>query len=681
MKNKHLVKIICISLCAALILCGVGVGAFAAGAGSAIKNADTPKEDTAVTTSLSSDEGDTFKDETVYVMAAADGSPKEIIVSDWIKNPTKADELKDSSELKDIENVKGDESYTMSTDGAMVWGAKGNDIYYQGTTDKKLPVSVKMSFTLDGKSICADDLAGKSGKLVMRIDYTNEQYENVKIDGKDEKIYVPYAVLSGMVLPNENFSNVEVSNGRSLNDGEKTIVAGMAFPGISENLDLDSDKLDIPDHVEITADVKDFELETTLTLVTNEVFNEIDTKDIDSADELKDKLNQLTDAMKQLTEGSSQLYDGLQTLLSKTDELVSGANKLKAGSKSLKDGAAQLDKGAIKLDKGLNELSSNSAKLNGGAKQVFETLLNTASAQLKSAGLDVGTLTIENYDKVLTGAINSLDESVVRAKATAEAKKQVTAGVEQRDAEIRAGVEAAVRKNVLEGVLKEAGLKMTADQYNAAVAAGQIPESVQNSVSQAVETTMNSAGIKATIEKNVSAKKQELIEQNMKSEKVQSQIESAVQTAKNGATSVKTLKGQLDSYNEFYTGLADYTAGVDQAADGADELKTGADSLSAGANTLYAGILQISDGTTQFKDGVRKLSDGALQLSDGIKEFNEQGVQKLVDAVNGDLAGLSARVKAMIDVSKDYQSYAGKDADTSGSVKFIYRTDEIKLDK
>lgn len=681
MKNKHLVKIICISLCAALILCGVGVGAFAAGAGSAIKNADTPKEDTAVTTSLSSDEGDTFKDETVYVMAAADGSPKEIIVSDWIKNPTKADELKDSSELKDIENVKGDESYTMSTDGAMVWGAKGNDIYYQGTTDKKLPVSVKMSFTLDGKSICADDLAGKSGKLVMRIDYTNEQYENVKIDGKDEKIYVPYAVLSGMVLPNENFSNVEVSNGRSLNDGEKTIVAGMAFPGISENLDLDSDKLDIPDHVEITADVKDFELETTLTLVTNEVFNEIDTKDIDSADELKDKLNQLTDAMKQLTEGSSQLYDGLQTLLNKTDELVSGANKLKAGSKSLKDGAAQLDKGAIKLDKGLNELSSNSAKLNGGAKQVFETLLNTASAQLKSAGLDVSTLTIENYDKVLTGAINSLDESVVRAKATAEAKKQVTAGVEQRDAEIRAGVEAAVRKNVLEGVLKEAGLKMTADQYNAAVAAGQIPESVQNSVSQAVEATMNSAGIKATIEKNVSAKKQELIEQNMKSEKVQSQIESAVQTAKDGATSVKTLKGQLDSYNEFYTGLADYTAGVDQAADGADELKTGADSLSAGANTLYAGILQISDGTTQFKDGVRKLSDGALQLSDGIKEFNEQGVQKLVDAVNGDLAGLSARVKAMIDVSKDYQSYAGKDADTSGSVKFIYRTDEIKLDK
>ena len=667
MKNKHLVKIICISLCAALILCGVGVGAFAAGAGSAIKNVDTPKEDTAVTTSLSSDEGDTFKDETVYVMAAADGSPKEIIVSDWIKNPTKTDELKDSSELKDIENVKGDESYTMSTDGAMVWGAKGNDIYYQGTTDKKLPVSVKMSFTLDGKSICADDLAGKSGKLVMRIDYTNEQYENVKIDGKDEKIYVPYAVLSGMVLPNENFSNVEVSNGRSLNDGEKTIVAGMAFPGISENLDLDSDKLDIPDHVEITADVKDFELETTLTLVTNEVFNEIDTKDIDSADELKDKLNQLTDAMKQLTEGSSQLYDGLQTLLNKTDELVGGANKLKTGSKALKDGA-------VKLDKGLDELSSNSAKLNGGAKQVFETLLSTASAQLKSAGLDVGTLTIENYDKVLTGAINSLDESAVRKKATAEAKKQVTAGVEQRDAEIRAGVEAAVRKNVLEGVLKQAGLNMTADQYNAAVAAGQIPESVQNSVSQAVEATMNSAGIKATIEKNVSAKKQELIEQNMKSENVQSQIESAVQTAKNGAMSVKTLKGQLDSFGEFYAGLADYTAGVDEAADGAD-------TLFAGAGTLYAGILQLSDGTTQFKDGVRKLSDGALQLSDGIKEFNEQGVQKLVDAVNGDLAGLSARVKAMIDVSKDYQSFSGKDADTSGSVKFIYRTDEIKLDK
>ena len=80
-------------------------------------------------------------------------------------------------------------------------------------------------------------------------------------------------------------------------------------------------------------------------------------------------------------------------------------------------------------------------------------------------------------------------------------------------------------------------------------------------------------------------------------------------------------------------------------------------------------------------DGVTQLRDGALTLSDGLKQFNEQGVQKLVDAVDGDLGSLLTRVKATVDVSKDYRSFSGLPDDMSGQVKFIYRTDAIEIEK
>mgnify|MGYP006928870429 CR=1 FL=1 len=53
---------------------------------------------------------DISKEETVYVNAAADGTPQEITVSDWLKNSASAGDLSDVSDLKDIKNVKGDET-------------------------------------------------------------------------------------------------------------------------------------------------------------------------------------------------------------------------------------------------------------------------------------------------------------------------------------------------------------------------------------------------------------------------------------------------------------------------------------------------------------------------------------------------------------------------------------------
>lgn len=213
-------------LCAVLLFGAVGGAVFALN-NTAKKNEDDadPKIQATV-----SEKVEATKDETVYVIAGADGTVKKIIVSDWIKNTLGSAALSDKSELENIVNVKGDESFSMGGDKTAVWDASGNDIYYQGNINKELPVTISVTYMLDGKSVTPDELKGKNGKVTIRFDYTNQQYETVDIDGKREKIYVPFAMLTGMILDNDVFTNVEVTNGKLINDGSRTVVAGSRFP-------------------------------------------------------------------------------------------------------------------------------------------------------------------------------------------------------------------------------------------------------------------------------------------------------------------------------------------------------------------------------------------------------------------------------------------------------------------
>lgn len=513
------------------------------------------------------------KDETVYVLAGADGSVKKVIVSDWIKNAISEGKISDKTNLKNVKNVKGNEKYTLDSNNMTVWDAQGNDVYYSGNIDEELPVNLSVSYKLDGKNITADKLAGKNGKVTIRFDYENKQYETVNIDGKSEKIYVPFVMLTGMLFNNDTFRNVEVTNGKVINDGDRTAVIGIALPGLQKNLNITSDKLEIPDFVEITADVENFKMGMSITLATNELFSNFDTSKLNDLDNVANSVNDLTGGMNQLLDGSSALYNGLDLLLSKSNELVSGIKELANGSKTLKEGTEKIDfgagnikSGAFELYGGLNELSSNNPQLNGGAKQVFETMLSTAQSQLNNAGITTPTLTIENYSAVLTAVLSQV---------------------------------------------------------------------------------------------------------------------SNIPTA---AASVTTLKASLDSYNQFYTGLLNYTGGVEKATNGskelylgANQLKAGTEELKLGSEKLYNGVLKLQDGTSVLVGGVSELKNGAVKLSGGLKKLNDEGVSKIIKLVNGDIKGLATRIKATADVSKNYKNFSGISDDMDGQVKFIYRTDEIKV--
>lgn len=679
--NKLTTKIVSISFCAALCLGSVGAVYAVTG-----EKEEEPKATTATTMQAQEkDAKEVSKDETVYVLADANGSVQKIIVSDWIKNSLSTADIADVSNLSDIENVKGDETYTVNGDSMKVWDAQGNDIYYQGNIEKELPVGLFVSYKLDGKDISAEEIAGKNGKVTIRFDYENYQYETVTIDGKQEKIYVPFAMLTGMLLDNDTFRNVEVSNGKLINDGDRSVVVGIAFPGLQENLAINEEKLDIPDYVEITADVTNFEFGMTMTIATNEIFNELDTAKLDSADDLTGALTDLTDAMDQLLDGSSALYDGLSTLLDNSDTLVDGINQLANGASSIKDGAGSLDDGAVKLEagletlsSGLSELSANNTTLNEGAKQVFETLLATANTQLAEAGLSVSELTIDNYEEVLNGVIASLDETEVYNQAL----QQVTAAVEGNRSLIKEKVTDAVKAQVTAQVISTA-TGMSVEDYSAAVSAGLVGADVQAAIESAVQAQMKTEEIKKTIAENVELQIAQAISENMSSDAVQAQLTAASE----GAQAIITLKASLDSYNTFYVGLQTYTAGVASAASGSAELYTGAsdlqdgtESLKSGASTLYDGVVELQNGAPALVDGITQLKDGAMQLSDGLTQFNEDGIQKIVDAVDGDLDGLVTRLKATVDVSKNYRNFAGISDEMDGQVKFIYRTDEINAE-
>ena len=731
-------RILIIGLCTTLVAGSIGITANAVQG----EEKDTP---VAATEKVQNDEEkETIqKDETVYILANADGGVQKIIVSDWLKNAEGLDSIEDLSDLSEIRNVNGEEKWT-STEKGTVWSANGNDIYYQGTTEKELPVNINISYMLNGEKYSAEQMAGKSGKVIIRFDYTNNQFETVKIADAEEKLYVPYAAITGMILDGNIFKNVEVTNGRLVNDGERILVMGLAFPGLQENLGLNEEKLDIPGYVEITADVTDFEMGMTATIITNEVFSSLDENRFDSFAGLSESMAELDEAMSKLQDGSDQLYDGLAKLLDKSGELSVGIIKLADGVAQLKTGAVNLDNGAGALKAGMGELCSgldqltaNNASLIGGAEQVFNTLLATANSQIAGAGLTIPTLTIGNYADVLNSAITSLDENAVYQQAL----NQVTAAVEANRPLIQAKVTETVRSQVeiqvTEVVRQQVEQKVEAtvrdqvaaqvipaatngaldkDAYDTLAVAGQLDADMQSSIEAAINSQMETEQIKsmisvktdeqmatestlAIINNNIDAQMQTETVTNVISENVELQVQNAISenmtsetvqkqlaAASDGVKSLISLKSSLDSYNSFYLGLKTYTSGVSSAAAGAAKLNAGATELKNGATQLATGAITLDQGSSQLKeatpaliDGITQLKDGSRSLSEGLTEFNESGIQKLISAVDGDLNGVCDRLKATIQVSKNYQNYSGLNEIMSGKVKFIYRTDEISI--
>lgn len=665
---KKSTKIITSTVTAAALLLGVS-GAVYASESSKLTENETAElneiaEETVDTGSYEMDETFSMDDEVAYVFTNYDGSVNKVMDSIWIED--------------------------------------GNDKTEDGS-EAKLPVDLKVSYKLDGVNVTPTELEGKDGHLKITCEFTDNQYEMKDINGKEEKIYVPYLASLVTVMDDETHSNVKVSSGKVTYDGTRYAILGLAFPGLSEDMGDAINSIDIPNKIELEADVKDCEPAGLYLLVSDSIFSNIDLDTDTEVGKLTDAMGQLSDAVKQLMDGSSKLYDGL-------GELETGAGKISDGVTRLSDG--------------LNQIDANSAALNEGALQVFNALLSTATQQINAAGVSVPALTVDNYNDVINGAINQISGTDVAgmarsqveagvkqyanehaseniAAATNAARSQVEAQVKAgAEAQVRAQVEAnrglieqqvraqvegnkdAIKAQVKAGVLAAQGIDdydSLDDETKAAIDAAvdaktsetiesMVSENVDSAVEAKVNEVLNSPETQAAIASNIDAamgsdevkagiqngindKINQAINEKYNSAEVQNQIAAGNAKVSSGVQSLRNLQNQLNSYAQFYQGIQTYTGAVGQAA---------------------AGAVQLKDAMPEFVQGVEALRNGQGQLSDGIKKFDEDGIEELNGVVEDNVEGLAERFAAMTDVAASHTKYDESGSEKNG-VKFIYK--------
>ena len=626
---------------------------------------------------------ETVKHERVYAVTNAAGDALTVIDNVRLENGDALTEIDDRTLLTALENVGGTEKFTQSGE-TVTWNADGNSIIYQGTSDKALNVTPVVRMTLDGNEITAADVKNASGELVMTVSYRAES---------------PFLAVTVMPLT-DDVTSVTVDNGAVLTDGAHSFLMGFGVPGADADLEL-------PSSFTMTAHVDHADLNWMMTIATAQPVKVL-------TDALSDHAADAHTLVSDLTAGLNALADGSDIPESNEDihELLTALNTLFDGAAQLKDGSITLLNGVKTLKDGLDTLSSNSSALNDGAAQLFAAVLDTANTQLAAAGLDalsieVPALTASNYAAVLDDLIAQLDPAVIDKTIEALAKAQVREAVmaqedkvreavtevvrgQVRDAvqaqedTIRAGVTQAVQAQVLEGVLAQAGLNMTAQQYQDAVAAGQVPDAQQKQISAAVDQMMASDDIKAKIEASVTEQENQLVAQNMASDDIKAKIESAVTEQENQLIAQNMasddIKAKIESavaeqenklveenfasadvqakleaavteqieklVEENYASadvqntVAEKKATIAAAVDSLKRLKEQLASVETFVNGLKAytdGVAQAGDGASQLYDGANTLSGGMTELSDGLAELKAKLTKEGLDLLSGDV--------------------------------------------
>lgn len=635
------------------------------------------------------------KEEIVYVLADAEGSVNKVIVSDWLKNGSGTDEIADFTKLDGIENVKGEETFSRDGD-TVLWDAGGSDIYYQGTAKEEVPVQVKISYTLDGKRMTPEEIAGKSGKVVIRLDYENNAYQKAEAGGKEIDVLVPFAMLSGMILPQDTFSNISVTNGRIISEGNNSIVAGIAFPGLKESLNLDTleNKLtekeaeifEIPDYLEIAADVVNFEMGMTMTVAMSDLLSDQNLADAFSIKDLTDSVDQLESGTTELKDGSVSLEDGSKALADGTTDLLDGAKALKEGSGTLQEGtkelyekSGQLDEGAKKLQDGTVQLTEGAAKLAEGAGNLYQGAgrlssgaqaltsgLEQVDAGIKTlqAALETGSVTpqgqqpailagsqsvadaaaaldtlINEYFSTYAASLNTIIDSVLKQINNTMAALK-TARIEKENAEAERDAAKAVWEEVCNGEVRQVETVTGVVPKDVSGGDAAVITEVSSFTVCQPETLKDAARNYEAAERkvvacqaNVSALEEKMTQLQAQLAQLQELLQQNTplntEQSEQGAyiALIKTYSGQIaDGTASLNQGLKLLDAGVRQMASetaGVPALKSGAQSLQSGVEAVKNGSDVLSKGAGELKGGITSLGTGAADLKAGTDKLVE----------------------------------------------------------
>lgn len=635
--------------------------------------------------SMASDSGEVYKDESVYVKADTSGNVNSTTVTEWLKNPGKGT-FADTSELKDIKNIKGEEVFQESGSGLLTWEADGKDIYYQGTTEKEMPVEVKISYKLDGKEIEPEDLQGKDGKVEITFDYENNSKQLADVNGEQEEMYTPFTMVTALMLPTDEYQNVTIDHGKIISDADKNIVVGIAFPGLEENLKLEGTDFEIPDSVTITADVENASVGPTITVASSEILDQFDFSDVkdfdgleDSVEELENAADQLVDGSRDASDGSRALSDGSGTLVDGTEALADGIYTLNEKSGSLIGGVSALANGVSAYTDGVGTLAQGSQELKAGA-DVLKAGAAGAQEGIKAAKAGTDQLAAGYTDEesgavaganALCAGVEQLSDSLGNASSiglTEEQKAMIT------------GMAAQMAQTAADAMPEEAFPSAEAKQmYVSNLSAG-----YANVLMQQFTNTMNTTAdvVKQQIKSNVDA---QLLPGAQR-------LCAGIGTLSEGTLALQQGLNQLyagsDALVQGTDSLCQGTAALQQGAEQLDQnsesLRSGSAALKEGSMQLVGGVQKLSSGASQVASGAGELSDGAgalaegnLALAEGMAEFKTSGIDQLTDIFHGDIQNVTARLEAMTKLGQDYRSFAGIRDGMKGSTRFIIETEGL----
>ena len=641
------------------------------------------------------------KEETVYVNADAAGKQKSVTVSEQLKGIQSTGTVADESILDGIKNIKGDENVSQNGN-RLTWQAKGEDIFYQGTTEQELPVSMKTVYILDGKEISPEELDGKNGHLEIRITYENHAKRTVSVKGGEETVFSPIVLVTGLILPNKTCSDVRIDNGKVINDGDKNIILGVAKPGKKESLGKKEGEpaeiLTIPDTLTISADVEDFSMPSTYTVGLTDVLDEIDPDSFDSLDELSDSLAKMEDAALELVQGSKELSKGADTLGSRyaefdqgIDTMQSGIDVLDAGAASLAAGIAEYTSGTDTLNAGIQTYFGENGELSATITE-YKNGVNTLLAGIEeyTEGADTLADGVNTYvageEKLAEGAkqLSALSEGLTRIQEAVRILSESADGTGSAEEDLLAaageladGTETlsqALKSETVQKLLEQVD-EMTKTGQELTSAAGELGKDIEKEIAgpaseitaslQTLAGLLNEVNEKAGfLEKGCSeqvAKINRTVEENNR--KIQMAKKAAAEGEEQIAAAQAGLNQQIQALRA--AGQEEAAAQIETAVQSLENARTSAQNLQnlSGLDTVempdFSGIdtEELSRNASSLESEIRtvvtssgRLSSRMTGLQDGLKEMEEkkdalpqtsmQEISRQVEILNRGMQGL-----------------------------------------
>ena len=674
------------------------------------------------------------KEETVYAKSNESGSVESISISEHLFDYT-GRTINDKSGLIDIKNLNGDEKYRLNGN-ELVWETTGNDIYYEGTYKKDLPISLDVKYYLNGEEKDVNNILGEKGNIKIVLTYKNNIYKNMNINGKAEKIYVPYAIVTTSILNNTNNKNIKVTNGKIINNGQSSVITAISSPGLYESLKI-NDLKDI-NKVEITYDTDDFELNSIYSIATTNLF---DNSNLDmfseinnlykSIDLLQSNMNTIVDASKKLSDGGNQMNAGITELNNKIQELTEkykyyrnqNQNSLKEElikiieknintitpaleeeitketSKVIKENRNELESAVLtytkkntklvideEVNKIVNKLDINSLTEKVINSNLFNLLKNDSEvAELSNMLKEEINKELKN---IITSEFNKINEYISSNMSQTENEEYVNNiaekyGVTYEQAkgiigEVQTDTLNQVKKNISDANISQRIIAALNDKNYVSNLVNSYIEKLNNELSESLnkDTTINEYS------KELKEKILDAINKDLKNESIYLNID--VKKYISGLVD-KIIDNTASDLSKKYT--EDYTNKVvrnviekefsEENVDSKlrDLLDIYEDDINKKVTVLDDTVNTLSESLNMLNDGSKQLSSGMNTLSNGLEKYNKEGINKINELVNGDVKTLQKRLDALVKLSNENKTVDDVPNGANGNSKIIFMID------